>query len=180
MIYDFITDKDLDVGMKKYFRDQVMENNPHILKTSEGAALSMIKTELNGRYDLAKLFPSIKEWSSDADYTSDGYASKADIIYKAKRDNTNKEPADNSDDWEESDPRDQLLVVFAVAITLYFFVESISPRKISQDIVNAYTNAMEWLEDVKEGKKNPDFPLLESGGLNDIPHGSNEPYDHYY
>ena len=181
-IYKFITDKDLDVGMKKYFRDQITDGdtNIHILKTSEGAAFSMIKTALNGRYNLTTLFPVVKDWSNATAYVVGNYCYKTNKFYKAILAGTNKNPDTETTYWEESDPRDQLLVVFAVSITLYFFVESISPRKLSEDIINAYTTAIEWLDDVTNGKRSPDFPLLESGGSNDIPHGSNEPLDHYY
>ncbi|MBL7902939.1 MAG: DUF1320 family protein [Bacteroidia bacterium] len=181
-IYKFITDQDLDVGMKQYFRDQITEGsaNAHILKTSEGAAVSLIKSKLNGLYNLALVFPSILEWNGSKSYAIGDFSHKAGKIYKSKTANTNKNPESEAADWTEEDPRDQLIVVYCVAITLYFFVESVSPRKISEDIKNAYLTAIEWLEDVKDGKESPALPLLETGGSNDIPHGSNEPLDHYY
>lgn len=178
-IYSFITDKDLDVGMKKYFRDQIIGANAHILNISEGAAFSIIKTKLGGRYDLAKLFPSIKAWDNAAAYITDQYAYKGDKIYIALQNGTNQDPATATTYWKELDPRDQLLVVFCVNITIYFLVESICPHKLSDDITNAFTQAMEWLESCQNGNENPDWPLLEAGSST-INWGSNEKLDHYY
>lgn len=181
-IYKFITDKDLDVGMKKYFRDQITNGatNIHILKTTEAAAFDIIKAKLNNKYNLVLLFPSIQEWSAAKPYLKDEYTYKSDKIYKALLAGTNQDPAAvGSTYWVEEDPRVQLLVVFCVAITLYFFTESIAPNKLTEDIVNGFTNAMEWLEEVKKGTENPDWPLAEEGS-SFIHSGSNAKIDHYY
>jgi len=180
-IYSFITDKDLDVGMKKYFRDQVTNGttNLHILKTSEGGAFSMIKAKLNNKYDLVKLFPSIQDWSAAKAYLKDEYAYKNDKIYKALQPGTNQDPATQTAYWVESDPRDQLLVIHCVNMTIYFFMESIAPNKITEDIANAFASAIEWLDDVKNGDENPDWPLVLEGS-SFIHSGSNEKLDHYY
>lgn len=178
-IYSFITDKDLDVGMKKYFRDQVIENNTHILTISEGAAFSLIKSKLSGRYDIVKLFPSIKEWSNATAYLTDQYSYKSDKIYKALQDGDNQDPETANTYWTNEDPRDQLLVVFAVRITIFFMVEALNPRKVPEDIANDFTQALEWLEACQKGEENPDWPLLENGSST-IQWGSNEKLDHYY
>lgn len=181
-IYNFITDRDLDVGMKEYFRDAITigSENKHILKTTEGAAFSIIKSKLNNKYDLVKLFPSVKAWDPLKDYLLDEYCYKEDKFFKAKAASTSEDPtAAASAFWTEEDPRDQLLVVYAVAITLYFFVQSADQRKLSDKIENAYAHAMEWLDDVRDGKENPAWDQLATGGSNDIPHGSNEKLEHY-
>lgn len=179
MIYQFITDNDLDVGMKKYFRDQIIENNTHILTTCEGASFSLLKSKLTGRYDLSLLFPTIVNWNNATNYTTTKYVCKENKIYKALQNNTNSDPETSTSNWELSDPRDQLLVVMAVRITIYFLTEAVNPRKVPEDIVNDFTSSMEWLEAVQTGKENPDFPLLE-GGASTVNWGSNPKLDHYY
>jgi phage gp36-like protein len=178
-IHAFITDKDLDVGMKQYFRDQIIETNTHILTTSEGAAFSLIKSKLTGRYDLLKLFPSTKLWSGSIDYLKDQYIFKNDKFYKALQDGTNQDPETQTAYWVEEDPRDKLLVIFCVRITIYFIVEALPTRKVSQDIINDFDSAIEWLDNCKSGIENPDWPLLINGS-SIINWGSNEKLDHYY
>lgn len=178
-IYQFITDKDMELGMKRYFIDQVTIGATHVLKTVEAAAVSIMKAKLNNRYDLTKVYPSMPEWSSSKAYAIGDYSFKSDKIYKAKIANTNKDPLTNTSEWEENDPRDQFLVVLCVNITLYFLLERVNPRKLSDDIANGYVSALEWLDEVKMGNENPVLPLLEDGAST-IPYGSNEKLDHYY
>lgn len=179
-ILTFVTDKDLDLGLKKYFRDQITNDTKdlHIQKTSEAAAFSMIKAKLNNKYDLVKLFPIIKQWSAATPYLIGEYCYHLNKIFKAKTNNTNS-PTTNTNDWEESDPRDQMLVICCVNITIYFMTESLNPRKLSDDIKNAFVNAMEWLEDIKSGAENPDWDLLVDGSSS-IFSGSNDKLEHYY
>lgn len=182
-IYTFLTDKDLDVGMKLYWRNQITNgtDNKHIMTTCEGAAFSMIKTKLNNKYDLVKLFPSIKEWVNDVDYLEDQYCYKSDKIFKAKNDNSGEDPVtENSEHWIEQDPRDQLLVKYAACMTIYFMLESLPPRMVAKEITDEFVGIMEWLDDVRDGKENPAWDLSASGGSTDIPHGSNEKLEHYY
>lgn len=182
-IYKFLTDKDLDLGMKKYWRDQITngDTNKHIMVTCEGASLSMIKTKLNNKYDLLKLFPVIKEWSGTKAYLLDEFCYKSDKIWKAKQAGTNHDPTvANSTYWEEEDPRDQLLVKYAACMTIYFMMESLPPRMVAKEIVDDFAGVMEWLEAVRDGTENPAWDLLESGGSTDIPHGSDEKVDFDY
>lgn len=181
MIYTFITEKDLDVAMKKYFREQITEldDNIHIQVTSESAAFSFIKSKLNARYDLTLLFPSIQKWSNAKNYTTGAHCWLNDKIYKAKQDNTNKSPVSNVTDWEVLDPRDQLLVVYCAVITVYMMLLSVNPRKITEELHDMYNMIVEWLDDVKEGDENPDWPLLENGSST-IQWGSDPKIDHYY
>lgn len=179
MIYKFITDQNLDVGMKTYFRNQVIENNPHILTTSEGAAVSMMKAKLSGRYDLTKLFPEIKTWNNTVLYKKDQYCFKSDKIYKALQDGTGNDPVTQPAYWIEEDPRDDLLIVFCVDITIYTMCKPLPAIKTPTDLVDAYMAAMQWLEDCQKGLENPDWPVLEDGAST-INWGSNEKLDHYY
>ena len=179
-LYSFITNKDIDVSLKQYFFDQVTADAPHVIKTAEGAAFSLIKSMLNNRYDLVKLFPVITEYDNTKAYAKDDYISNLDIIYKAKQASTANDPAaTNSAYWDESDPRDKLLILHCVNITVFFLLERINQRKVSQDVIDAYNRAINWLEDVKREHENPDFPLIEIGGM-EVRSGSNKQIDHYW
>lgn len=178
-IYKFLTTKDLELGMKTYFRNQVIGTETQILTISEAAAFDILKAKLSSRYDLTKLFPSIKDWAGTTAYLKDEYSYKGDKIYRALLDGTNQDPATATTYWVEDDPRIQLLVKFCVSITIYFMVESLNPNKINDEISNNFTNAMEWLEACQKQEENPDWPLLEAGSTN-INWGSNKKLDHYW
>ncbi len=182
MIYSFITDKDLDVAMKEYFRDQITDEREklHIQILSEGAAFSLIKSKINSRYDLTLLFPKIANWTEALPFLANNYCFKEDKIYISLADNTGEDPTDsNSLFWKESDPRDKLLIVYCAVITVYNMLRSINPRKISNDLENRYAGILEWLDDVKSGIENPDWPILAEGS-NTIQWGSEPQREHYY
>lgn len=179
MIHTFITDKDLLISIKQYFLDQVTIDESSRKTKCEAAAFSLIKSKLNNRYDLIKLFPETKEWDETKSYLKDTYCFKNDIFYKASEDNSEKNPDSETTIWKQNDPRDMLLVKYCADITLYFILESINPRKVSDDVINAYNQAIEWLDDVKNNIEHPDWPLLENG-LGVVRWGSNKKLDHYY
>lgn len=178
-LHSFITDQDLDVGMKQYFRNQIISGNNHVLTTAEGAAFTLIKTKINSRYDLVKLFPSIVVWSNATTYATDDYVWKNNKFFKAKQASTNQDPETQTTYWLESDPRDKLLVIFAVSITLFFLTKALKSSQVPQDLINDFDTAIEWLDNCKDGNENPDWPLLENGSST-IQWGSNEKLDHYY
>lgn len=182
MIYSFITDHDLDVALKEYFREQitVQEDRKHIQVTSEGAAFSMIKSKLNSRYDIALLFPEITEWNAATAFTTGKYCAKDDLVYQAISDGTNHEPDEqDSTYWKQKDPRDQMLVVYCAVLTAYNMMRSINPRKIPQSLHDEYVSIMDWLDDVKTGVESPAWPLLENGSST-IQWGSEPQIEHYY
>ncbi len=182
MMYSFITEKDLDVAMKEYFRGQIteQEDKKHIERIAEGSAFSLIKAKLNNRYDLALLFPATPDWDNTTPFTQGQYCYKNGVIYRALQDSTNQQPdAANSAYWKEKDPRDQLLVVYCAVITVYQMLQSTNPRVISQRLENEYVRILEWLDDVKEGNESPAWPLVENGSST-IQWGSEPKIDHYY
>ncbi len=181
MIYSFITDQDIEVAIKRYFLDQIISDATYTLKRAEAAAFSLIKSKLNSRYDLVQLFPPIKEYDKDKTYSLGEYCSKSDSIYKSKvANNTNTDPITNTDKWEPSDPRDALLVLHCANITVFYIVERINPRKISEDIIDAYNRAVDWLDDVNRMREHPDFPLITIPGGMEVKGGSNDPTQHYF
>lgn len=181
-IYKFLTDEDLDLGLNKYFRDSVTAGAEklHIQRKCEGAAVSIIKSKLNNKYDLTKLFPSILEWDSVKAYLLGEYSYKQKRIFKALQNTTNNNPCDPASVyWVEEDPRDALLVKHAAAITAYFMLESLPPRKVPEAVQDEYADIMNWLDDCRDGHENPTWDLLPTGGSSDIPWGSNQQIDHY-
>lgn len=179
MILSFITNKDIEVSTKEYFLNQITAGAPHVLKTAEGAAVSLMKSMLNSRYNIVLVFPAIKEWEPTKAFLKDEFCCHNETIFKAKENTTGNNPTTADNKWEQTDPRDPLLILHCVNITLFFLCERINPRKVPEDIIDAYNRALNWLEDVKRQRENPDLPLLEIGGM-ELRAGSNPKLDHYY
>lgn len=181
MIYSFITDTNFKGVIKEYFSSQIIGSTPTLFTDAEAAAFSFIKSKLNARYDLTKLFPAIKDWSNTTTYAIGDYSSKADVIYKSKVNaNTNHSPDTSPAQWEKADPRDALLIRYCCFITLFFLEDSINPRRISQQVIDNYDIAEHWLNQVKNSVEHPDFPLITIPGGMEVKGGSNPPSQHYY
>jgi len=181
MIHTFITDKNLEGVIKEYFLNQVIGDKLYVLEDAEAAAFSLIKSKLNSRYDLTKLFPPIKDYADTTTYVKGDYSAKADVIYKSKIDNnTNHSPDTSPTQWEKSDPRDALLIRYCGIFTVYFALESINPRNISEKLYENFEMAERWLNNVNKCVEHPDFPLITIPGGMEVKGGSNAPTEHYY
>ena len=103
-------------------------------------------------------------------------------FYVAKTDNTNKAPESNTDDWEESDPRNMLLVRMCVDVALFYLHARINPRKIPSLRTDCYNQAKEWLMMVKDGDITPELPrpIDKQENVDTIPWGSNRKQQQVY
>lgn len=55
------------------------------------------------------------------------------------------------------------LIIWAVAgIVCYRLIRRNAARKVPSDFVEEYKEVMDWLKAVRDGKENPDLPLLEN------------------
>lgn len=99
--------------------------------------------------------------------------------------------ADNDDDpiellsWEQSeDPRPKLIKRHAVDLTLYELHTRIKPRQIPEHRVAKHDDAIKYLGDAANPRKNVylDLPLVDHGEKrgNDASFGSNEKTNHSY
>jgi phage gp36-like protein len=75
--------------------------------------------------------------------------------------------------------RDDVVLMHAIDITLYYLHKSINPRKVPQNRSDSYKEAIEWLQGVNELEINPNLPTVkdglgnETGEKNYIKYGSN-------
>lgn len=178
-IYKFITSDDLKVSIRELMLNQVTDSDPKIIKNAERKALDSIKSKINNRYVIDQVFLTIKEWSNATAYSAGEYVYKTDTFYRALKAGTNKDPVSETTYWVEDDPRNGNLVDCCVKITLFHIFQRINPRKVPDHVYDNLNDAYEWLNDVKDGKENPDLPLKDNGAST-IQWGSNEKIEHYY
>lgn len=54
------------------------------------------------------------------------------------------------------------LIIWAISgIVSYRLIKRNAARKVPSDMKDEYKEVMDWLNDVRDGKENPDFPLLD-------------------
>ena len=128
------------------------------LVRAERAAEEEIYSYLSERFDTDQIFPAIYEWNASQAFVTDERSADGGLFYKAKQDNTNKQPAANTDDWEEDDPRNPMIVRYMVVISLYQVYHSLHGKNIPMHIKEEYDLAKDWLLRVNKGQLNPKLP----------------------
>ena len=73
---------------------------------------------------------------------------------------------------DEAD-RDELIVTALVSMVNYKIIRRNQARKVPSDVSEEWKMAMKWLNDVRDGVENPDFPVLE-----DTTHKPNQTRQH--
>ena len=183
MIYQFLTDEDIQQQLKKDLLLDVLPDEKERLrkiKKAEGAAIKQVKAKSGKWYNTAALFINIEQWKPDKLYPEGAHIYDVDTIYVCMVENSNATPAENPDIWHESDPRHELLVMYVTDMLIYHLHSSVNPRKIPELRRDRYKEAIGWLEMIADHTENPDFPTLEDEEDDDgIIWGGNPQYDHY-
>lgn len=179
-IYKFITDQDLRDLLREHYED-LTDNNPKNIRQAEATAVELIKSKLADRHDMALVMLLFSNWDSATEYTAGQYVvyGPEDRFYLALVDNDDVKPSSDPNTWKESDPRNPLLVMHCMYITIWYLSQKISLRKVPDQWADNYDEAMEWLNDVRDLKENPELPLKENGS-DEIPWGSNDRTEYNY
>lgn len=163
---------------KSDFYSKIKEDNLDvILKDSGGSveitflteailsATAQVRSYLAHYYDVNFLFRPVVAWSNTTAYTVGDFVAYPDVesgaIYTAKTDHNGSQPDTNPNDWDTSDPREDLLKLFTSDIALYHLHSRINPRNIPELRTQRRDEAIEWLKGIKKGDVTPEFPLLE-------------------
>jgi hypothetical protein len=180
MMYQYLASKNIDALIKKDHLEDITEGDPTHVKETEAIAISQIKSALNNRYDLVKIFPTIHTWREATTFKADAYCYHGGKIFKATEEHYGSKPGTTGAKWEEEEPRDSLLMMIATDIMLYHLHARVNRRQIPQYRFDRYQEAKQWLEDVKAGLENPELPLKEEPHAGNINWGSNPQMNHYF
>lgn len=181
-MYEYITDKDLQTYIRQDLLDKFASTQDELnvfIQKAEKTAVEQVKSKMNDRYDLTQIFVQIQDYDETKPFITGDYVCFENEVYLATSDNSGSVPSESPDVWTQSDPRFSLLISIIIDMTLYHLHKRINPRKVPELRTNAYNEAIKWLNDIRNNKENPNFPLLESGSQY-IPWGSNPKRDNYF
>ncbi|KAB2918699.1 MAG: DUF1320 domain-containing protein [Bacteroidetes bacterium] len=160
----FLLDKDYRMVVRDEVKQILMQADNSVLKMAEETAIEEIKSYLSGRYDVAKIFVQLYRFIPNQQWGAEDYVYNTDdTVYKALVDSPGDDFTD-AGDWQASDPRNKLVVSFAVKVAVYHLHSHISPRNIPELRVKQYDDTIAFLKLAANGKTNIDLPLLEDVG----------------
>lgn len=172
----------------------VVGGDDAIRKDAERAAQAEIETYLMHRYNMAAVFVDLLEYDASTTYNSGDLITFPDVedeIYSAAYDTEGESqtvgpgvsPVDDPTKWVKGDPRNALIKMHLVDITLYHLHSRINPRNIPDFRVERYRDCIDWLKMVAAGKISTKLPIIEPEadqiGLK-IKWNSNTKFNHNY
>ena len=178
-IYKYITDEDLKAVVQDIFVKEALGGDLRQIEKMEAIAIQIMRDKLKYRYDCDVIFAPIPQWSSGAAFTTGQYCYDEGVFYKALQGSTNKKPKSNPSDWTPEDPREALVVSSCTDITVYHIFKRINPRKIPDNIKEAYSEAMKWLSEIRDYKEHPELPEVDDE-LDELPFDGPDELDHSY
>ncbi len=181
MIFKYITHNDILAAIRQDLLVNFAQNQQELdnfISVCENIAIESVISKLNNRYDISKIFFIISIYDSSSQYENNDVVYYNDNFYIAIAPNTGIAPSNNLY-WIQKDPRHPIIVSIVSDITIFLLHKRINPRKIPELRINAYNEAIEWLDSCRDNKENPILPIKISGTQN-ISWGSNPLNEHYY
>lgn len=167
----FLTPEDYKPYIRKEIKEDILLGQTALIQQVELAAQAEITSYLAGRYDVSKIFTEIRSFKYDATFPEGAYVYDEGKIYKSLATQTETIPSVNI--WEETstwaleDPRNPIIVLRMVYITLYHAHKALPGQQIPKLRIDDYDISLRWLEKVAAGLLNPLLPEAEreDGGL---------------
>lgn len=166
---NFLKRTDYYQSIREEHLDDILDSSlDQFLEAAEDAALSEMQLYLRGNFDLAILFPTIRDWSPVTEYLCHSYVWYDFKIYQAKQDvtpsgsNGSLPPETDTEFWKLNDPRDPFLKQTLIDIVLHNIHKTISPREIPKHRLIAYDQAIYKLKMLRDGELSSDLPTIEN------------------
>lgn len=131
----------------------------------EAAALTEVQSYLRHRYDVAIVFTGVDLWTISRTYDLDQvvYDQASNLSYKSKIASNQGNILTDQNSWEEiADPRDAMLKLYLIDITLYHLHSRINPRNIPELRLNRRDEAIKWLTMISKGDISVNLPEISS------------------
>lgn len=158
----FLITEDYSPYIRTSIKDDILLGQTSLIKKVELAAQAEMSSYLNDRYDVTKVFIDIMPYHADLQYNAGAYIYDAGNIYKALEAITGVQPSVEIEEEDSrvslEDPRNPIIVLRMVYITLYHAHKSLPGSQIPQLRIDDYDISLKWLRDVATGVINPLLP----------------------
>ena len=174
----FLIPEDYKPYIRESIKDDILLGQTSLIKKVELAAQEEMSSYLAGRYDVTKIFVVIQTYDDDSQYNAGDYIYDAGNIYKALEAITGVQPSleilEDDPRVALEDPRNPLIVLRMVYITLYHAHKALPGSQIPQLRIDDYDISRQWLKDVTSGLINPLLPEAEVETNSLVLYGSEE------
>lgn len=174
----FLIPEDYTPYIRASIKEDILLGQTAIIQKVELAAQEEMSSYLAARYDVSKIFVLIRDYADTTQYNIGDYIYRSGVIYKALEAIIGIDPA--TEILEEDsrvaleDPRNPLIVLRMVYITLYHAHKALPGSQIPQLRIDDYDISLQWLKDVATGLINPILPEAEVEGNTLVLYGSEE------
>lgn len=174
----FLIPEDYKPYIRAEIKEDILMGQTNIIQQVEMASQEEISSYLSGRYDVTKIFINILTYNAIRTFQTGEYVYETGKIYRALEAVTDVSPTVNhvqeNPKWVLDDPRNPLIVLRMVYITLYHAHKSLPGSQIPRLRIDDYDMSIRWLEKVAEGKLNPILPEAEKEDGVIVVYGSEE------
>jgi len=160
----FLRDKDFLRAIQRENLDVMINEDSTLLNETILAAQSEMESYLRHRYDVAKIFKDLAVYDNAAVYNTGDLVAYPDIesdVYVALADGlTGVDPT--TAQWQKGDPRNPLIKMHLIDLTLYHLHSRINPRNIPEFRIQRRDDAIKWLNMIAKSLITVDLPKLET------------------
>lgn len=158
----YLIPSDYDYQIRQEIKTILAGESPFRLERAEKAACDQMKSYLQRRYDVDKLFPIIEEWNEQETYAIGNLS-----FWKLENDPDDKYLAyqcinipsttpDDASTWKVYTERNSFAIMYLVDITLYHLMSRFP--KHFEVRSERYKEALDWLKGVAAGELDANLP----------------------
>lgn len=152
-----ILSADYDFQIRDEIKTVLSGKDQNKLKRAEKAALEQMRSYLSQRFDTQKLIWAFEDFNQARHYTPGMYCLFNDQLFCCKYECLGIEPSED-DFWFPDDPRNAMLVMYLIDMTLYHLYAAQTLKAISEHRSQRYQDALDWLKDARDGKIETGLP----------------------
>lgn len=160
----FLRESDFLRAIQRENLDVITGEDQSILNETILAAQSEMESYLRHRYDVVKIFIDLNAYDNAATYETNSIVAFPDVeddIYSVISETpiTGIDPTDSLS-WKKGDPRNPLIKMHLIDLTLYHLHSRINPRNIPEFRIARRDDAIKWLEMISKSLITVDLPTL--------------------
>jgi hypothetical protein len=184
----FLLKPDYYAQIKQDLLNVVIDAQDYLRIEAEEAAREEMEGYLRGKYDLAKIFIDLVPWHQLQQYDAGDVvhhgtitmgagaaAVEVPLVFVASEPSIGLVPtapapgAPAVGPWLLKDPRQKLVKMYLIDLTLYHLHSRQNPRTVPDVRRDRYDAAIKWCQDCRTGKVSPGLPALPAIGADGQP-----------